>query len=76
MRKTRSDIENDAMQLSSRDRAWLARRLIATLDTGGDDDAEDRWLERAEKRYQAYRDGHIESRSVEEVFQDAESRLK
>ncbi len=71
-----SEVEYDAMQLSSRERALLIARLLATLDPGEDVDAEELWLEEAERRYKKYRAGSIASKPAERAFEDAKERLK
>jgi hypothetical protein len=40
-------------------------------DVGEDVDAEELWLQEAERRCQEYRAGHIASKPVEQVFEDA-----
>jgi|SoiMetStandDraft_2_1073263.scaffolds.fasta_scaffold240836_2 putative addiction module component (TIGR02574 family) len=70
------EIERDAMELSLQDRALLAEHLLATLDTGAEqEDVEESWLLEAERRYQAYREGHLASKPAEQVFADAKKRL-
>ena len=71
-----SEVEDDAMQLSSRERAMLVTRLLATLDPGEDVDAEELWIEEAERRYKKYRAGTIESKPSDRAFEDAKERLK
>ena len=71
-----SEVEYDAMQLSSRERALLVARLLTTLDPGEDVDAEELWLEEAERRYEKYRAGSIASKPAERAFEDAKERLK
>ncbi|GMW06634.1 MAG: addiction module protein [Gammaproteobacteria bacterium] len=61
-------IEADARTLAPRDRARLVRRLIASLDVGEDIDAEQIWLDEAEKRLAAYRRGEIAAVPGDEVF--------
>jgi putative addiction module component (TIGR02574 family) len=69
------EVESDAMQLSPRERALLVERLLTTLDPGEDVDAEELWLQEAERRYQGYRAGGIGSKPAEQVFEDANKRL-
>ena len=76
MARKLSEVEYDAMQLSSRERALLVARLLATLDPGEDVDAEELWLEEAERRYKEYRAGSIASKPAERAFEDAKERLK
>jgi len=54
----------------------LVERLLTTLDVGEDADAEELWLQEAERWYQEYRAGHITSKPVEQVFEDAKKRLQ
>jgi putative addiction module component (TIGR02574 family) len=66
-----SEVEGDAMQLPLKERALLAERLLATLDTGDDIEVEELWLQEAERRYQEYRAGRIASKPAKQVFEDA-----
>ena len=50
MTKKLSDVERDAMELTHQERATLAEHLLATLDPADDVDAEELWLQEAEKR--------------------------
>jgi putative addiction module component (TIGR02574 family) len=61
-------IEAEAVQLSKKDRAELVRRLIATLDQGHDVDAEQVWLDEAERRLSSYQKGDSKSIPAENVF--------
>lgn len=61
-------IEAEARALPPRDRARLVRRLIASLDTGEDGDAEQNWLDEAEQRLAAFRRGEIAAIPGDEVF--------
>ncbi|NNE36634.1 MAG: addiction module protein, partial [Rhodothermales bacterium] len=57
MDKSFSKLESEARNLSPKQRARLVRRLIATLDQGQDADSEQLWLDEAESRLTAYRNG-------------------
>jgi len=57
MARKLSEIESEAMQLSRQERALLVERLLTTLDVGEDVNAEELWLQEAERRYQEYRGG-------------------
>ena len=61
-------IEAEAVQLSKKERAELVRRLIATLDQGLDGDAEQAWLDEAERRLSSYQRGNSNSIPSEDVF--------
>jgi putative addiction module component (TIGR02574 family) len=62
--------------LPVQDRALLAQHLIASIDPGEDIDAEAAWLEEAERRYQAYRQGTLSTKPADQVFREAKSQLK
>lgn len=66
----------DALKLPPRDRAILAERLIASLDSADETGNEFLWLEEAERRYQAYKRGEISSSPVNEVLARIRSALE
>jgi hypothetical protein len=70
------EVESDAMQLSPRERALLVEHLLATLGQGEDVDAEELWLQEAERQYQKYRAGGMTKKSAAQVFEDAHKRLR
>lgn len=63
--------EDQALKLPPRERAALAQRLIASLDTLDAEENEALWLDEAERRYQEYKRGNIAARSAEDVLRDA-----
>lgn len=72
-------LESELMSLPVDDRAWLAERLLASLDDVGDEDpgaVERAWLEEAERRYQRYRSGEESARPAEEVLARVRELLK
>lgn len=75
MPRTLAEIEKEVLQLPERDRATLAEQLLLSLVPGEDVDAENEWLEEAERRYQAYREGKIKSRPADKVIQEARKKL-
>ena len=70
------DVENQVAQLTEGDRVRLVEQLIRTLDSGDDVDAENAWLDEAERRYQEYRAGKLTSKAADAVFEDVLSNLK
>jgi len=76
MSKSVAELEREARHLPVHDRALLAQHLIASIDPGEDVDAEAAWLEEAERRYQAYRQGKLTAKPADQVLHDAKSRLK
>jgi len=69
------ECENQACRLAPRERATLARHLIASLDTRDDAENERLWLDEADRRYQEYKQGNISARSAEDVLCDARSAI-
>jgi putative addiction module component (TIGR02574 family) len=55
MSMTIDELEAAALELSAGERARLAERLIARLET--DDEIEAAWIEEAERRYEELRTG-------------------
>jgi putative addiction module component (TIGR02574 family) len=69
-------IEAEVYSLSSRERARLAMNLIKSLDDHDDADAEELWLQEAERRYRDYREGKLKTRPAEDVLRDAFSKVR
>jgi len=69
-------IEKQAMHLKQTDRALLADHLIASLDAGEDEGAEELWIKEAESRYAAYQQGKISSSPADKVLGRARKSLK
>ena len=69
MAKKLIEIESYALQLSTRERARLIRRLITSLESENEGDVEQSWLDEADKRLAAYRNGETSTRPGEEVFE-------
>ena len=76
MSESVAELEQEARHLPTQDRALLAQHLIASIDPGEDVDAEAVWLEEAERRYQAHRQGKLTAKPVDQVFREAKSQLK
>ncbi len=76
MARNLSEIEQEVMRLSAKDRASLMERLIGALDTEVEGDVEELWLREAEQRYEAYRQGQLKPKSANQVFEEASSKLK
>jgi hypothetical protein len=69
------ELEKQARALSTEEKATLARILIEELDSAIDPNAEQLWLEEAQRRYDAFLRGELEARRGEEVMQRARDRL-
>ncbi len=65
----------EVLALPEQDRAFLARRLIASLDQTVDRDAEARWQEIIDRRTGEIEEGNVSCRPVEEIVQDIRNKL-
>ena len=70
------ECETIALKLAAAERAVLAQHLITSLDTLDNAENEHLWLEEADRRYQAYKQGKISARPAEEAIRDARARIK
>ena len=68
-------LDEQVASLSQKERARLALKLIESLDPGTDEDAEELWLDEAERRLSEYDAGKAESRPVKDVISEIKSRL-
>ncbi len=66
----------EALKLSSKERAFLAKCLIDSLDETEEQEIEQLWRDEAERRLAAYREGTIPARAAQEVFAEAYERIK
>jgi putative addiction module component (TIGR02574 family) len=69
-------IEEEALQLPIRDRAKLAHRLLESLDDISAADAEQLWLEEAQRRAEEIDKGQVKLVSAEELERRVQARLK
>ena len=76
MASTYETIEQAARQLSVREKANLARTLLKDLDEGEDQDVDALWIAEAERRYDAYLRGEMESSPAEDVFARVRERIR
>ena len=76
MARKLTQVERDAMLLSRQERALLVESLLATLDPGDEIDAEELWVQEAERRYQEYRAGRLASKPATQVLEDGKNILK
>lgn len=71
-----SALEEQARELSPTERARLALKLIESLDPGEDEDAEELWLDEAERRLKEYDAGKTVARSARDAISEIERKLK
>jgi len=69
------DIEKQARSLPLKEKAALARVLIEELDTSVDANAEQPWIDEAQRRYDAYLKGELEAIPGDDVMKRARSRV-
>lgn len=65
----------EALALPEQDRAYLARRLIASLDDTVDADAETQWQEIIDRRSREIEEGKVTCHPVEDVVWDIRAKL-
>ncbi len=65
----------EVLALPMQDRAYLARRLITSLDDVVDADAETEWQEVIDRRSREIEDGKVECRPVAESVRDIRAKL-
>ncbi len=70
------ELEKQARLLTPQEKATLARILIEELDPSADSQVEQLWVAEAQRRYDAYLQGELNSLPGDEVMSRARSRLK
>ncbi len=76
MARTLSEIEQEILQLTTKEKAALARNIIDDLDAAVDENVDRLWLEEAQRRYQAYVAGETKAKPAQEVFDKTRQRLR
>ena len=69
-------LEHEAQSLSKQERAFLADRLLSSLDDDVLNDVEEAWIAEAERRYKEYKEGKRPGSTAEEVFAEADRVFK
>ncbi len=70
-------LEEEAMKLSPRSRARLARRLLASLDEEpAEPDSERSWAEEIQRRTEEIATGKVKPVPAEKVFKKARAALR
>lgn len=64
-------IEREALSLSNQERAFLADRLISSLDGDSLNDIDVEWLAEVERRYNEFKNGKRKGIPADQVFADA-----
>ena len=69
------NLEKQAQSLDPQERARLALKLIESLDPGTDEDADQLWLDEAERRLSEHDAGKTKARPVDDVISEIEQKL-
>ncbi len=69
-------LEREVLNLSQQERAFLADRLLSSLDGDIVNDVDIAWVEEAERRYQEYLAGKRDGIPANEVFAEADRMLE
>jgi len=76
MSATLDKVEHDALSLPCNERAFLADRLLSSLGAEVLNDVETAWVQEAERRYDAYKQGKRQPIPSSAVFAEADRMLK
>ncbi len=60
-----------ALRLSIEERAQLAAKFLLSLDEPSESEVERLWLEEAERRLNAFREGRVQGKPADDVFRRA-----
>ncbi|MBI5556189.1 MAG: addiction module protein [Deltaproteobacteria bacterium] len=69
-------LEHDLLLLSRQERAFLADRLLSSLDGDTLTDVDAAWVSEAERRYDEYKKGKRTGIPADQVFAEADRMLK
>lgn len=73
---TLDKVRRDALRLALQDRARLTEELLESMDPRNESEIEGLWLDEAERRLQAYREGGVQSIPADEVLKEAEDSIR
>jgi Putative addiction module component len=71
-----AELEEELLKLDAVDRARLAEKLLESLETLSESEADHVWLEEALRRDAALESGRAAGRSADEVLRDLRARLR
>ena len=69
-------LEHEALSLSRQQRAFLADRLLSSLNGDVLNDVDTAWIVEAEQRYKEYKEGKRQGIAAQDVFAEADRMLK
>jgi putative addiction module component (TIGR02574 family) len=67
--------EAEALTLRASERALLAQHLLASLDETDEQENEQLWLDEAQRRYNAYKNGTVSARDAFEAIAEMRGEL-
>ena len=70
------ELKKQTRQLTTQEKAILARFLLASLDDPNADNADQLWVAESRQRYQAYQKGEMVAYPGDQVMTRARNRLK
>ena len=70
------DLEHDLLKLSKQERAFLADRLLSSLDGEVLSEVDAAWVAEAERRFEEYKSGKRQVVSAKDVFIEADRTAK
>ena len=75
MQTTLNIIEKKALQLSKKDRGFLAEKLLRSIDDNSLTKIDELWVKEAEKRYNNYLAGKTKGIEGDKIFADIKQEL-
>ena len=69
------DIESEVLKLAPRDRARIAQKILASLETLSEAEVESLWLEEAERRDRSLDEDPSRAIPAAEVMREARTRI-
>lgn len=76
MAATIKQLKQALLKLSKQERAFLADRLLSSLDGEVLSEVDAAWVAEAERRFQEYKSGKRQVLSAQDVFTEAERVMK
>jgi putative addiction module component (TIGR02574 family) len=71
-----NQIEAEALNLSGKERAELAQKLLLSLDTSSEEEIAEDWLMEAQRRARELDEGLVQAIPAEEVRRKAQALLR
>ena len=75
MQSELNNLEKQMLQLSKKDRGWLAEKLLLSIDEDSLNEVDESWIIEAERRYDDYISGKISGISGKSFFTEIKKEL-